>query len=631
MAEDQDKKPAGGEENDEFQFPSEDFQTSSDPDQRDVGSDFGSLGAGQEEEDDLGNLPPLSDFESSDSTPNVDEEFGGLPPLSDIQVETPVPGKSGKTEQPTTIDSGGAFDTPASDSDLDTPMPGDLETPQGAKGEGSAFQDLAADSDFSPETPEIGPGPDTDLETPMFDSAFGGGPDDFGSGGSPTDTPTQAMETPMFGESSSSSGGGGDDFGFDDNAFGAAPGGDFGATPGGQSTPPVGGGFDAGTPVPDFSPDTGVPGATPPPTPGPGKGKKVKAAGGKGKGASPVVIAIAAVIALIVGVVGGQFLSNTLTFLPNPLRAENANLQTQLDAANKKVADAYRVNTGPNKNITQSDIDELTKKKVDLAGEIQKLQDQEATAQQNAQQAQDQLTKVQADLDNVNSTYVDARNKYDQLQNEMSILHAQQDGLMAEIDRYQGLVGKLDDANTRRTMTKDTLLNAVDRLEVQIKEGSPLTPAKYNQEERVKRVEALRNKLQDAKWVSPQLLDEYTSLYLDEMKIAKSREYFFAKIPVKNRIGVLEEKWAECLMNGDWSVYFRTLDGKQVGIYQNVSETGTPNYQFRQFLDASVEKEVESEVTAARPADFEDKVAVIAQKQVASDGVTPLQRAYNSL
>jgi len=155
-------------------------------------------GAGKgrfESDSGLGNLPPLSDFESTADTSDTnlppldgtdsggDLDKGtpsGLPPISDIPVETPVPSGRGQAGPPD-FESPSAFDTPtsASDSALDAPQP---ET---------AFQDLAADSDFTPETPELGPGPDTDMETPLFDSAFGSPETPHGI--PDTGAPTQAM------------------------------------------------------------------------------------------------------------------------------------------------------------------------------------------------------------------------------------------------------------------------------------------------------------------------------------------------------------------------------------------------------------------------------------------------------
>jgi hypothetical protein len=617
MAEEKDKP--SGDENEDFAFPSEDFQTSGDSSPQDQGSDFGSGG----EEEDLGGLPPLSDFESSGETSDEEDDFGSLPPLSDIQVETPVPG--GGKPQKSTPASGGAFATPASDSDLDTPMPGGLETPQEDE-DTTAFQDLAADSDFSPETPEIGPGPDTDLETPMFDSAFGGGADDFGTPASSTDAPTQAMETPMFGESSSSGG----DFGFDDNAFGGGGADPFaagaGAGAGAAAGAAAGRGFDAGTPVPDFSPDTGVGQPTPPPTGGDtGKGKK-KAKGGKGGGVSAVVFVAALLIVLLLGLVGGQFFS--MPFNPNKGEIEQLNQQiAQKDTQIQRLLNAAPA-TGPGDEGV--DQETLINERAQLLEEIQQYTEDRDAAVAAAEQAEATNAEVQRDLDELNNSYVTTRSDYENLQNQLSITRAQQEGLLSEIDRFQNLVGDLDEANTRRIMTKDTLQSAVDRLAVTINEGLPLTPSKYNRDERIERVNELRNQVADSNWVSPELLDAYTNLYLDEMEIAQSREYFFAQIPVSNRYGYIEQKWAECLMNGNWGVYFRTLDGRQVGVYQNTSQSNVPDYKFVQFDDA-VEKQIEQEIVANRPPDFDQKISVIAERAVANDNRTTFQRGYDSL
>ncbi|NLO33884.1 MAG: hypothetical protein GX117_11105, partial [Candidatus Hydrogenedentes bacterium] len=164
----------------------------------------------------LGNLPPLSDFDSQEGASDADDL---LPPLGDFESRDSsiVEGDSGDEihSRPPVEDvlaSGAGF------ADFD-----------GSKSEGvdfgltsGGFQDLAADSDFSPETPDIGPGPDTTLDTPIFDSAFGSS--DSGLIGGPAGAVTQAMETPMFDDF-----GGGSDF---DSPTGI-------------------------TPVPDFGPDTG--------------------------------------------------------------------------------------------------------------------------------------------------------------------------------------------------------------------------------------------------------------------------------------------------------------------------------------------------------------------------------------
>jgi len=634
---DEEEQQPAEESEEEFRFPSEDFQTSSEPGEAsDQGSDFGLSGGsqdeGEEDEDDFGNLPPLSDFESADtsgkdeggdeSTSDEDDDFGGLPPLSDIQVDTPQP-KEGEGKKPEEAASGGgaqgeaesgpAFDTPASDSDLDTPMPGDLDTPRGQ--EQTGFQDLQADSDFSPETPEIGPGPDSDLETPMFDSAFGGGEDLTPPQTSSTDAPTQAMETPMFGEEGG--GGGGDDFGFDEGAFRQSPAGEFGG--------------DQGTPVPDMSPDTGFPGgATPPPTPPPAEeGAKVKKKAKAGGGNRLVSVGVPVIIALVcLGI--GAFVGPMIMGGPDTSELQAKDLEIQ--RLQQELSQLRQtIDRAPEGAATQN-IQELEQQRVDLLNEIGDLNEQLTSVQDQVAEAEQRLELVQQDLNEKNNDFVQTQQDFEALQNQLSIERARQEGLQAEIERFQRLVGELEDANQRRMVTRDSLLHAVDRLAVIIREGSPLTPAKYSRADRISKVEQLRREVETSNWVSAQLLDQYSDLFLEELEIAQSREYFFAKLPLESRIGNVEEVWVEAVMNGNWSVFFRSLDGKKIGIYQNVAPPGSPpRYEFRQFLDNDTQDMVESEVVAARPADWQEKVQKIAERQLATDDSNALQRWYESL
>lgn len=601
-----------GDSDDAFKFPSESFETNS------TGGD-----------DDLGSLPPLSDFESADAGDSGDKDdaggdFGSLPPLSDIDVNTPGSGGDGGPEStPPGFDSGNTFNTPASDGDLDTPAPGNLDTPQQA-GQ-TAFQDLQADSDFSPETPEIGPGPDSDLETPMFDSAFGGGASELTPPPpSAMDTPTMAMDTPMFESSSSSTSGG--DFGFDDGAFGGGGG------------APAGGGFDAagGTPVPDIT-DTGFPagGATPAPTPfgggdtGGATPAPVAAGGGGGGGTSRTALIIAAVVALIVGLAGGIFGGPMI--MDGGSGDALAEKDQQITQLQGRVTSLQNQINSINPDDKGKNPQELQKTIEDLLAQTNTARSDLETATAAAEKAQADYESVLADLDDANNSFVAQQQELENLQNALSITRAQQEGLLAEITRFQDLVGELEEANARRLQTRDTLLTSIGRLEAIVNEGSPLTPAKYNRDDRIARVTDLKSRVENTTWVSAQLLSEYTSLYVDELQIAGSRDYFFAQIPVENKLGTIEMKWAECLMNGNWSVYFRTLDGKSVGIYQNTSAGGPASYEFRQFLDKAIEANVENEIFASRPADWAEKISVVAERELAADDRHQLQKWYDSL
>lgn len=582
----------------------------------------------------LGNLPPLSDFDSqAHAAFDSGGSGGGLPPMgsfgsggggltpsdddlsaiSDLDVETP-----GSTPGRDLYSSGGAVNTPSS------PTPG------------TGFQDLAADSDFSPETPEIGPGPDSNLDTPMFDSAFGGSSKLQGGMSASLDTPapTQAMETPMFGAPSAPKSGGG---GFGDDGFdlGGPMGGGFGgfdaggAVGGGFNMGGGGGGmdFDAGTPAPDFSPDTGMR------APNTGNdGKKGKGSGGGGQSMGALIGA--AIAALVLGMVIGPIaIGGFLPEIINPtLAAKNAaereiaTAKSQVQAANNRAAEAERLLKELQDAETQSEgagnvTEQLSQAKAEL---------EQVTAELEVKTAD--LQAIERDILAKNEEFLSAQQLYEDLKNETAITQARQKGLIAEIERLTTYVGELEEANQRRIGTRDSLAHAVDRLVIQIKEGIPLTPEKYSYRDRLAAAESLRNRIESSNWVSPELQEDYTKLYLKELEIAQSSEYFFAKLRVTDEFGNKTAKWAECLMQGNWSVLYRTLDGKNIGEYTNLAEPGEPvRWGFREGLSKDETKHFEDKIFANRVEGFEEKIAVIAAKQLASEEGNAFQRAFDSL
>lgn len=564
----------------------------------------------------FGNLPPLSDFDSAegdsdgglpplDSDPGDDDGGeGGLPPIVDIKVDTPAvrPSDLDTPDKPIEAKTPGGFDTPTND--LDTPDPGGL-----------GFQDFAADSDFSPETPEVGPGPDSDIETPMFDSAFGGDSDDFSSGGAGSPTPTQAMETPMFEGGDDDSGFGGSNFGddsgmgFDNDAFGSP-------------TPDVG--ADGATPVPDFSPDTGMPQemgqvATP---------KKQKGGGGGGMGV--VTVALVAIVMIVIGLGVGAFMGPRLGFVPNPDREKVSELEGTITGLEGEVR-RLQADRDSGIKLTPEEIDAMRTEHEELTGKISTA-DQKLTSLQATLRTEEQrLDEILEEVDIAEDEFTIAAEQLEDMQNEMTITQSRHDGLRAESDRLTEMVGELEDANERRQATLDTLIHNVDLLTVQVQGGSPLTPERYNYDARVAKVERLHDKVSRAKWVTPQLLNEYTDLYLDELGIASAREYFFAKIPLRDSLDTVHYRWAECLMNGNWSVYYRTLDGSYVGVYENTAASGAPDYTFRQDLPDGLRAEISQQITAARVEGYEEKILVLQGKSEITETETPIQKKFSSL
>ncbi len=543
-------------------------------------------GTEEEEKSDeggLGNLPPLSDFDSGGS-----KSEGNLPPLGDLSLDTPQP-----METPAS--------TPGGFSDLDTPASG-LDTPDPSGGFG--FQDLAADSDFSPETPDMGPGPgpESDIQTPMFDSAFGGDSGGFGSGG--TDAPTQAMETPMFDASPSPAAGG--DFGFDQGAFGA------------------GGG---GTPVPDFSPDTGAPGAlgvTPtPPAIGGDTG------GGRG-GPSTMVVALIGIVALIIGLAGGPFAADKLGFMPNPQRIE-------ADSQRERADDLQTKNSGLQRQINilrDATPDEAPISLEEIERRVQQSNELDARLAELMPAVQNlelQLRDIERDIEDKNLEFANAQTLLEEVLVETAITTARNEGLVAENARLEVAVGGLEDADRRRKASKDSLLHSVEEAINSISEGIPLTPLRYARMDRRTSAVALRDEIAEAKWVSPSLVNKVTAMWNQEYAIGQSREYFFAKIPVHDELGSKSMQWAECVMNGNWSVYWRTIDGLHVGSYENISGTDSKEYAFLERLPETVQAEIGDQVTAARSENFADQLLILQSKQAIYETKTQHQLIFESL
>jgi hypothetical protein len=569
----------------------------------------------------LGNLPPLSDFDSqsgisSDSglpplssfdsdISRTPSDAGGLPPISDIEIQTPMP--TGGNVRPSPPGFGAPKDTFSSG---------------GLASSGGGFQDLAADSDFSPETPEIGPGPDSNVDTPMFDSAFGGGSGGF-SAAVDTPAPTQAMETPMFGASGPLPSGGGGGFGggdFGGFGGGGAGGGSFGGG-GGGSFGGGGGGmdFNVGTPSPDFSPDTEMGGKK--------GGKKAAKGGGGGSGA----LIGAAAVALIIGILAGPYVSEYVP-TPSPAKVEVARLTGVVqdkDAQIKKLqsipAQEGGVKVSPEEEKRL--LDAIAKASADLTA----AQTQLDTVSKQLEEQQTVLTKVEQDVQDKTAEFVTLQEDYESLENETAIVQARQRGLISEVERLTNQVGELDEANLRAQATKESLVHAANRLAIQVQESIPLTPDKYNHADRVAAANDLRTQVQAAPYVTPAVLEAYTSLYLKEMEIAQAKEYFFARIPVTDSLGTLTRKWAECVMQGNWSVRYRSIDGQNVGTFENLGTSESPKWGVKEDYLPAAQREIAASVEAARTPNFEQAVAVLMEKEKIQQGGTTFQKNFDSL
>lgn len=602
----------------------------------------------------LGNLPPLSDFDTGEASDlsgqlpplssfdsdalkkaKEGEDFeGGLPPISDIDIVVPEP-------------TGGNIKTSFTEFDkLSGSGPGVLQTPSQPDKKRPSFQDLAADSDFSPETPEIGPGPislESGLETPLGDSAFGGGSKggvfDLKSAPPPPDTvataPTQIIETPIFGSVQSPS----PDFVSPDMGFGGIRGGGVSAPPsgGGLGTDifgaPIGPGIE--TPIPEFTAAGSGVTVTPPIAPTtstqPPVDTGVPAPPAKKKFKIPIA-PIAAIIALVIGIIAGPFLSDYIP-IPNPSKKIIISLQNEIkqkdDIINRQ--NQLRENA-PGVRLDPQEIQRLQNELNDVVSKVKTAQQELDGINAKISERQTALQAIEADIAAKNEQFVSAQEAYDNLVNETEIIKARQTGLLAEIERLTNQVGQLEEANARSLAIKEAFLLDIDKLIIQIKEALPLTPEKYSIHERLARAESLRQKAELANWVTPELQKEFTKLHQDEIEIGKRQEYFYAKINVKDSLGTPVNKWAECLMKGSWGVYYRTLDGKNIGVFQNLKpEAITPVWGFQEGLPPNVVAQIEQEITSARPADFEQVVVKLAEKQLSAEPKSTVQRLYSSL
>ncbi len=559
------------------------------------------------EESGLGNLPPLSDFESQASdgdelpplrdfdtgeTPDAaggGEDEESYPGISDIEVETPQP--TGGNIRPAPP----GFESSAGQGDRFSSGASPLDTPH----QESGFQDLAADSDFSPETPDIGPGPGSDqgIDTPMFDSAFGGG-EDFQSGmGTPA--PTQAMETPMFGGSEAGDQGGG----FEPGAFSGGAGGGMD--------------FEPGTPPPDFSPDTDIQAA------------QAAAPAGRAKRRGGGVSVSKVLVALVVGILAGvgvyPFIRDYVP-LPDPQAARIEELKNEIRDLETQKARLERIQADQSGKVevTQERLDEL---KAELDGVRQEVEAKQKNFQETDARLKDQTAALQAaedDLARINEEYSAAQAVYTDLENETAIIQARHRGLMAEVERLTGNVGELDEAAERRAAVKRALLANVNALLAQVEKSLPLTPPKYAYGARLERARQLRNSIEEADWVKPERQNAYTDLQLQELELTQATEYFFAKIPFVDEVGQTADKWAECLMQGNRRVLIRSLDGKNAAIYTNLATAGAPQWGFVYDIPKEEQKRIEREILDARTPDFQEQIMALVDDQVRKQAGTEL-------
>jgi len=246
--------------------------------------------------------------------------------------------------------------------------------------------------------------------------------------------------------------------------------------------------------------------------------------------------------------------------------------------------------------------------------ELMKRQQAQGTMDQVAEKIRDAQTKeaeydaLTKDLESLNEKMATTQGSLDDKNRQVAEAESRIAGLRTEVARFEEQVGKLEDADGKRQAAKTELIRDLDRLIIQIRKSIPLAPPECKREDRLARAEKLREELQNSNWVKPELLGEYTQLYLEELTVATQEKYFLAGIPlVENKKPVM--KWAECVSIGNRQTYFETLDRKFTGVCRNANPQGSvPRYEFIVDLPREELTRIRDLIAQYRPANYEELI-----------------------
>lgn len=277
------------------------------------------------------------------------------------------------------------------------------------------------------------------------------------------------------------------------------------------------------------------------------------------------------------------------------LRQSIADLQARLDA--------YSV-LGASKDV-KARLDELRQRQ-ESQGTIKDVDDKLRAALEREAEY-DALTR---DVENLNASIAGAQEELDSTQRQGAEARSRVSGLRTEIAGLEQQVGKLEVADARRQAVKNSLLRDVEQLIIQIRKGIPVVPPEYRKDARLARATKLRGELEQENWVRPELLEEYTQLYLEELEMAAQEDYFLAKIPLVEKKQPVR-KWAECVSVGNRMVYFETLDKNFTGVCRNTNPGGAiPRYELLVDLPRAELMQIRDIMAQYRPEDYEERIRV---------------------
>jgi uncharacterized coiled-coil protein SlyX len=287
---------------------------------------------------------------------------------------------------------------------------------------------------------------------------------------------------------------------------------------------------------------------------------------------------------------------------------EIENLRHQLDA--------YSV-LGNTEKI-RADMEELTKRR-QAQGTMEEIE----TKLRDALDKEESYDALTRDLENLNERIATAQGTLEGMNRQVAEAESRLQGLRTAIARLEEQVGQLDVADARRQAVKAALLRDVEQLIIQVRKSMPLAPPEYAKDARIARAERLKEELENSNWVRPELLEQYTQLYLEEIRMATQENYFIASIPLEEN-GKPVMKWAECVSIGNRMTYFETLDRKFTGVCRNTNPQGViPRYQLLVDLPRGDLMEIREIMAQYRPQDYEQRIRTQLGEEVELVGTRP--------
>jgi len=344
---------------------------------------------------------------------------------------------------------------------------------------------------------------------------------------------------------------------------------------------------------------------------------------GPSKGRKIVITIVAVVVGIAIGGAGLYFGGPRLGIIRIPGADDVPTGVVLTDAqAQQRIAElenrlnAYTV-LGTADQI-RAEKDELTKRR-----QSQGTMEEIAATLRDALDKEEEYDALTRDLENLNERIASSQGTLESTTRQLAEADSRLAGLRTAIARLEDQVGKLEVADDRRQAVKAALLRDLEQLIVQIRKSMPLAPPEYRKEMRIARAQRLRDELENSNWVRPELLEECTQLYLEELRMATQEDYFVAKIPLlENKKPVM--KWAECVSIGNRLTYFETLDRKFTGICRNTNPQGAvPRYELVVDLPRGELMEIRDIMAQYRPQDYEERIRSQLGEEVEVEGKRP--------